>query len=122
MLEKELAFIERFKARASHAAQVQSRVKKLDKIEKVEPPQAAQGAASSSSGPRPAPARTWRSSSGVHKAYGTKMIYDGLDFLVRAAGALVRDGRQRRRQVHAAQARRGRDRPGRGQGHRRRRA
>src|SRR5689334_13016488 len=38
MLRKEHAFIERFKARASHAAQVQSRVKKLDKIEKVEPP------------------------------------------------------------------------------------
>ena len=38
MLKKEIAFIERFKARASHAAQVQSRVKKLDKIEKVEPP------------------------------------------------------------------------------------
>ncbi|WP_298900322.1 ABC-F family ATP-binding cassette domain-containing protein, partial [uncultured Devosia sp.] len=32
MLAKEIAFIERFKARASHAAQVQSRVKKLDKI------------------------------------------------------------------------------------------
>jgi ATPase subunit of ABC transporter with duplicated ATPase domains len=38
MLAKEKAFIERFKARASHAAQVQSRVKKLDKIEKIEPP------------------------------------------------------------------------------------
>src|SRR5690606_20123740 len=38
MLAKEIAFIERFKARASHAAQVQSRVKKLDKIDKVEPP------------------------------------------------------------------------------------
>ena len=38
MLAKEQAFIERFKARASHAAQVQSRVKKLEKIEKVEPP------------------------------------------------------------------------------------
>jgi ATPase subunit of ABC transporter with duplicated ATPase domains len=38
MLEKELRFIERFKARASHAAQVQSRIKKVDKIEKVEPP------------------------------------------------------------------------------------
>ena len=38
MLAKEKRFIERFKARASHAAQVQSRVKKLDKIEKVEPP------------------------------------------------------------------------------------
>ena len=38
MLAKEIKFIERFKARASHAAQVQSRVKKLEKIERVEPP------------------------------------------------------------------------------------
>ncbi len=38
MLEKEQKFIERFKARASHAAQVQSRIKKLDKIEKLEAP------------------------------------------------------------------------------------
>jgi ATPase subunit of ABC transporter with duplicated ATPase domains len=38
MLEKELRFIERFKARASHAAQVQSRIKKIDKIEKLEAP------------------------------------------------------------------------------------
>ena len=38
MLAKEISFIERFKARASHAAQVQSRVKKLDKIDRVEPP------------------------------------------------------------------------------------
>src|SRR5512142_1065575 len=38
MLAKEIRFIERFKAQASHAAQVQSRVKKLDKIEKIEPP------------------------------------------------------------------------------------
>ena len=38
MLAKEMRFIERFKARASHAAQVQSRVKSLEKIERVEPP------------------------------------------------------------------------------------
>jgi len=38
MLAKEEAFIAKFKARASHAAQVQSRVKKLEKIERVEPP------------------------------------------------------------------------------------
>ena len=38
MLAKEQAFIARVQARASHAAQVQSRVKKLEKIEKVEPP------------------------------------------------------------------------------------
>ena len=38
MLAKERRFIERFQAQAAKAAQVQSRVKKLDKIEKVEPP------------------------------------------------------------------------------------
>src|SRR6201995_3413041 len=42
MLAKEIKFIERFKARASHAAQVQSRVKKLDKIERVEAPRCRQ--------------------------------------------------------------------------------
>ena len=36
MLRKEEEFIARFKARVSHAAQVQSRVKKLEKIERVE--------------------------------------------------------------------------------------
>ena len=40
MLAKEIKFIERFKARASHAAQVQSRVKKLDKIERSNRPSA----------------------------------------------------------------------------------
>ena len=36
MLAKEEDFIARFKARASHAAQVQSRVKKIEKIERIE--------------------------------------------------------------------------------------
>ena len=38
MLKKEERFIERFEKHAAKAAQVQSRVKKLDKIEKLEPP------------------------------------------------------------------------------------
>jgi ATP-binding cassette subfamily F protein 3 len=38
MLAKEEEFIAKFKARASHAAQVQSRVKKLDKIDRIELP------------------------------------------------------------------------------------
>lgn len=38
MLRKEEEFIAKFKARASHAAQVQSRVKKLEKIERIEIP------------------------------------------------------------------------------------
>jgi len=38
MLAKEEEFIAKFKARASHAAQVQSRVKKIDKIDRIELP------------------------------------------------------------------------------------
>ena len=82
MLAKEVAFIERFKARASHAAQVQSRVKKLDKIDRVEPPKRRQVVAFEF---RPAP----RSGEdivrveNVHKAYGRRTIYEGLDFHVR---------------------------------------
>jgi ATPase subunit of ABC transporter with duplicated ATPase domains len=82
MLKKELAFIERFKARASHAAQVQSRVKKLDKIEKVEPPKVRkivdfEFRAAPRSGDDVA--RLVK----VEKRYGSRTIYDGLDFLVR---------------------------------------
>ncbi|AVF03996.1 MULTISPECIES: ABC-F family ATP-binding cassette domain-containing protein [Devosia] len=82
MLAKEIAFIERFKARASHAAQVQSRVKKLDKIDRVEPPKRRQTVTFEF---RPAP----RSGEDivriekVKKAYGSRSIYDGLDFHVR---------------------------------------
>ncbi len=39
MLAKEEEFIARFKARASHAAQVQSRIKKIEKIERIEIPE-----------------------------------------------------------------------------------
>jgi ATP-binding cassette, subfamily F, member 3 len=39
MLAKEENFIARFKARVSHAAQVQSRIKKLDKIKRIELPE-----------------------------------------------------------------------------------
>jgi len=38
MLAKEEEFIAKFKARVSHAAQVQSRIKKLEKIERIEVP------------------------------------------------------------------------------------
>ena len=59
MLAKEIAFIERFKARASHAAQVQSRVKKLDKIDRVEPPQRRQTVELRVPAARRARATTW---------------------------------------------------------------
>ena len=82
MLAKEEAFIARFKARASHAAQVQSRVKKLEKIERLEPPRRAKKlrfefAEAPRSGDDVAALES------VHKAYGQKTIYAGLDLLIR---------------------------------------
>ncbi|MHB2170047.1 ABC-F family ATP-binding cassette domain-containing protein [Alsobacter sp. R-9] len=81
MLAKELRFIERFKARASHAAQVQSRVKKLDKIERVEPPRRRQ-VVSFDFPPAPRSGDDVVSLRNVHKAYGSRRIYEGLDFQV----------------------------------------
>ncbi|WP_374470897.1 ABC-F family ATP-binding cassette domain-containing protein [Phenylobacterium sp.] len=82
MLAKEIKFIERFKARASHAAQVQSRVKKLDKIERVEPPRRRQSVQFEFRSP-PRSGEDVISLRGVHKGYGAQPIYEGLDFLVR---------------------------------------
>ncbi|KAF0230507.1 MAG: hypothetical protein FD175_1623 [Beijerinckiaceae bacterium] len=82
MLAKEINFIERFKARASHAAQVQSRVKKLDKIERVEPPRRRQSVAFDFA-PPPRSGEDVISLKGVHKCYGRRTIYEGLDFHVR---------------------------------------
>src|SRR5580765_6801551 len=82
MLAKEMKFIERFKARASHAAQVQSRVKKLDKIEWVEPPKRRQTVAFEFL-PAPRSGEDVVSLKNVHKGYGSKRIYQGLDFMIR---------------------------------------
>lgn len=82
MLAKEIKFIERFKARASHAAQVQSRVKKLDKIERVEPPRRRQSVAFDFP-PAPRSGEDVVALKNVHKGYGSKRIYDGLDFMIR---------------------------------------
>ncbi|MGA9599915.1 MAG: ABC-F family ATP-binding cassette domain-containing protein [Methylocystis sp.] len=82
MLAKEIKFIERFRARASHAAQVQSRVKKLEKIERVEPPRRRQTVLFDFP-PAPRSGEDVVTLSHVHKGYGAKRIYDGLDFQLR---------------------------------------
>jgi len=82
MLAKEISFIERFKARASHAAQVQSRVKKLEKIEKVEPPRRRQSVQFDFP-PAPRSGEDVATLKNVHKRYGSRAIYEGLDFQVR---------------------------------------
>jgi ATPase subunit of ABC transporter with duplicated ATPase domains len=82
MLAKEIKFIERFKARASHAAQVQSRVKKLDKIERVEPPKRRQSVAFEFMA-APRSGDDVVNMRNVHKRYGGRVIYQGLDFMLR---------------------------------------
>jgi ATPase subunit of ABC transporter with duplicated ATPase domains len=82
MLAKEIKFIERFKARASHAAQVQSRVKKLEKIERVVPPKRRESVAFEFSN-APRSGEDVVSLNKVRKAYGARVIYADLDFQIR---------------------------------------
>jgi ATPase subunit of ABC transporter with duplicated ATPase domains len=82
MLKKEIAFIERFKARASHAAQVQSRVKKLEKIDKVEPPRKNVRVRFDFK-PPPRSGEDVAKLAHVSKTYGDLTVYDNFDFLVR---------------------------------------
>lgn len=82
MLAKEIKFIERFKARASHAAQVQSRVKKLDKIERFEPPKRRQ-TVTFEFPQAPRSGEDVAVLKNVHKGYGSRTIYQGFDLTIR---------------------------------------
>jgi ATPase subunit of ABC transporter with duplicated ATPase domains len=82
MLAKEVRFIERFKAQAGRAAQVQSRVKKLDKIEKLEPPRRRK-VLSFDFRPAPRSGNDVVRIERVSKGYGKKKIYDGFDLTIR---------------------------------------
>jgi ATPase subunit of ABC transporter with duplicated ATPase domains len=82
MLAKEMRFIERFKAQAAKAAQVQSRVKKLDKIEKVEPPKRRHTLVFEFP-PCPRSGDDVVRIEKMGKRYGAKVIYDGFDLWIR---------------------------------------
>src|ERR1700759_3909531 len=82
MLAKEIKFIERFKARASHASQVQSRVKKLEKFERVEPPKRRQSVGFDFRSP-PRSGDDVVTFENIHKSYGSRTIYEGFDFMIR---------------------------------------
>ncbi|HSP98590.1 MAG TPA: ABC-F family ATP-binding cassette domain-containing protein, partial [Candidatus Dormibacteraeota bacterium] len=81
-LAKEMRFIERFKAQAAKASQVQSRVKQLDKIEKLEPPKR-RGTLVFNFPPCPRSGDEVVKVAGLRKAYGHRVIYDGLDLVIR---------------------------------------
>jgi ATPase subunit of ABC transporter with duplicated ATPase domains len=82
MLAKEQRFIDRFKAQAAKAAQVQSRVKALEKIEKVEPPKKRKVVDFHFR----QPARSGEQVAileRIHKTYGRRVIYEGLNLTIR---------------------------------------
>jgi ATPase subunit of ABC transporter with duplicated ATPase domains len=82
MFAKEQRFIERFAAHAAKAAQVQSRVKALEKIEKVEPPRKRRVVDFDFRQP-PRSGDQVAVIENVHKAYGRRVIYDGLTLTIR---------------------------------------
>src|SRR6266542_1028108 len=82
MLAKEQRFIERFAAHAAKAAQVQSRVKALDKIEKLEPPKKRRVVEFDFRQP-PRSGDQVAVIENVRKAYGRRVIYDGLNLTIR---------------------------------------
>ncbi len=82
MLAKEQRFIERFSAHAAKAAQVQSRVKALDKIEKIELPRKREIVKFDFRRP-PRSGDQVAVIEDVHKAFGTRVVYDGLSLTIR---------------------------------------
>ncbi|MDO8793296.1 MAG: ABC-F family ATP-binding cassette domain-containing protein [Vicinamibacterales bacterium] len=82
MLAKEQRFIDRFAANAAKAAQVQSRVKALDKIEKVEPPRRRKVVDFDFRTP-PRSGDQVVVMEDLRKAYGSRVIYDGLNMTIR---------------------------------------
>ena len=82
MFAKEQRFIDRFAAHAAKAAQVQSRVKALDKIEKVEPPRRRKVVDFDFRTP-PRSGDQVVVMENLRKAYGSRVIYDGLNMTIR---------------------------------------
>ncbi|MBA3271963.1 MAG: ABC-F family ATP-binding cassette domain-containing protein [Acidobacteria bacterium] len=82
MLAKEQRFIDRFQKNAAKAGQVQSRMKALDKIEKLEPPKKRKVVQFDFRTP-PRSGDQVAVLEGIHKAYGKRVIYDGVNLTIR---------------------------------------
>jgi ATPase subunit of ABC transporter with duplicated ATPase domains len=82
MFAKEQRFIERFKTHAAKAAQVQSRIKALDKIDKVELPKKRHVVKFEFRVP-PRSGDQVAVIEDLHKRYGSRVLYDGFDLIVR---------------------------------------
>ena len=81
-IERIERFIERFRAKATKAAAVQSRVKQLEKIERMELAPASKVIGGFRFPQPPRSGRTVAALSGVRKAYGDNVVYAGLDLSI----------------------------------------
>jgi len=80
-IEQLEAFINRFRAQATKAKQVQSRIKELEKIERIELP--AEEKTIHFTFPQPKPSgRIVAEFHGVSKSYGEKYVFGGVDFII----------------------------------------
>ncbi|MEO7300605.1 MAG: ABC-F family ATP-binding cassette domain-containing protein [Verrucomicrobiota bacterium] len=73
-------FVNRFRAKASKAAQAQSKLKQVERMEKLEPPDTADKKVSFSF---PQPQRSGQRAirlKDIHQAYGENVVYRGMDF------------------------------------------
>jgi ATPase subunit of ABC transporter with duplicated ATPase domains len=82
MFAKEQRFIDRFRTHAAKAAQVQSRIKALDKIEKVTLPRRRTVVSFDFRTP-PRSGDQVVVIENLHKAYGRRVIYDGMNLTIR---------------------------------------
>ncbi|MDP6963605.1 MAG: ABC-F family ATP-binding cassette domain-containing protein [Planctomycetota bacterium] len=82
-VERELKWIDSFRAKAHSSSQAQSRLKRLDKLEKIEPPRSRRQKLVFNI---PAPPRSGNDifvAEGIGKSFGDLVVYDGLDLHVR---------------------------------------
>ena len=91
-LAKEQRFIERFSAHAAKAAQVQSRVKALEKIERIELPKKRKVVRFEFRKP-PRSGDEVAVLAGVRKAYGPRVVHEGLDLTIRRGARFCVMGR-----------------------------
>jgi len=80
-IEQLEAFINRFRAQATKAKQVQSRIKELDKIERIEIPPEENTIHFSFPQPKPS-GRVVAEFKDVSKSYGEKLVFSGANFVV----------------------------------------
>ena len=74
-------FVDRFRYQANKASQVQSRIKQLEKVKLIERKRDGKRIRFKFPEPRPS-GKQVIDLQGIHKAYGEKIIYEGLDFSV----------------------------------------